>query len=62
MIGARVYELEDFEEAIRLVDQGELPLNSLITKILLLEKIQEAFETIDHHPEGMKYLIQCSDV
>ena len=60
MIGARVYEPEDFEDAISLVGSGKLPLDSLITEILPLEKIQEAFETIDNNPEGMKYLIQCN--
>jgi (R,R)-butanediol dehydrogenase / meso-butanediol dehydrogenase / diacetyl reductase len=60
LIGARVYEPEDFEEAIQLAAAGSLPLEALITKVSPLEHVQQVFETIDHNPEGMKYLLQCS--
>lgn len=60
LIGTRVYEPEDFDEAIRLAASGELPLDQLITQISPLEDIQEVFETIDNNPAGMKYLLQCT--
>jgi threonine dehydrogenase-like Zn-dependent dehydrogenase len=60
LLGARVYEPEDFEEAIQLAAGGTLPLDALITKISPLEEVQQVFETIDNNPEGMKYLLQCS--
>ncbi|MBD2754372.1 zinc-dependent alcohol dehydrogenase [Spirosoma validum] len=60
LIGTRVYEPEDFDEAIRLAASGKLPLDQLITQISPLEDIQAVFETIDNNPAGMKYLLQCT--
>ncbi len=59
MIGARLYEAEDFDEAIQLAAAGALPLDALITQVDPIEATQQVFETIDANPEGMKYLIQC---
>jgi (R,R)-butanediol dehydrogenase/meso-butanediol dehydrogenase/diacetyl reductase len=59
MIGARLYEAKDFDEAIQLAAAGELPLDALITQVDPIEATQHVFETIDANPEGMKYLIQC---
>jgi 2-desacetyl-2-hydroxyethyl bacteriochlorophyllide A dehydrogenase len=59
MIGARLYEPQDFEEAIQLVAEGKLPLDPLITQVSPIDETQQVFETIDASPEGMKYLIQC---
>ncbi|NLS92488.1 MAG: alcohol dehydrogenase catalytic domain-containing protein [Planctomycetaceae bacterium] len=59
MIGARLYEAEDFDEAIRFAADGVLPLDALITRIDPIEATQQVFETIDANPQGMKYLIQC---
>ena len=61
MIGARLYEPEDFDKAIQLAAAGVLPLDALITRVDPLEATQQVFEAIDANPEGMKYLIQCSD-
>ena len=59
MIGARLYEEQDFDEAIRLAADGALPFDPLITQVCPIEQVQDVFETIDAHPEGIKYLIQC---
>jgi (R,R)-butanediol dehydrogenase / meso-butanediol dehydrogenase / diacetyl reductase len=59
MIGARLYEEQDFERAIQLAAAGKLCLDRLITQILPMEETQQAFETIDSNPDGIKYLIQC---
>jgi 2-desacetyl-2-hydroxyethyl bacteriochlorophyllide A dehydrogenase len=61
MIGARLYEPEDFDEAIQLAAGGKLPLEALITQVSPIEETQKVFETIDANPEGMKYLIQCGE-
>ena len=61
LIGARVYEPEDFEKAIALVASEKLPLTRLITEILPLGDIQQAFEQIDSNPAGMKYLLHCNE-
>ena len=58
LIGARVYEPEDFDEAIAFTVSGKLPLDRLITEVLPLEKAQEAFEAIDANPAGMKFLLE----
>lgn len=61
LIGVRVYEPEDFEEAIQLAGSGALPLEKLITEIAPLNHIQKVFQTIDTNPEGMKYLLKCNE-
>ncbi|MDR6562273.1 MULTISPECIES: zinc-binding dehydrogenase [unclassified Arcicella] len=58
MVGARVYEPEDFDEAIALAAGGTLPLEKMITQISPLEDAQQVFEMIDQNPAGMKYLLE----
>lgn len=60
IIGTRLYEEEDFEEAIRLAAQGVLRLESLITEVSPIDQVQTAFEAIDANPAGIKVLIQCN--
>ena len=62
LFGARVYEKEDFDEAIRLITDGLLPLNELITDVRPLADIQQVFDEIDASPGGMKYLLDCQKV
>ncbi len=59
MLGARLYEEEDYEEAIGLAASGVVPFDELITSTNNLEEIQSVFEAIDNNPSGMKYLIDC---
>ncbi len=59
LLGARLYEEKDFEEAIKLASSGNIPLDAIITKEDSLENIQGVFEEIDRNPIGMKYLINC---
>ena len=60
MIGARLYEEQDFDEAIELAAGGKLHLDKLITQISPIDDVQKTFETIDGNPDGIKYLIKCS--
>ena len=60
MIGVRLYEEEDFDEAIELAASGALALDRLITEVRPIDDVQQTFETIDANPDGIKYLIQCS--
>ena len=60
MIGARLYQEEDFDEAIALADSGKLHLDKLITQVNPIQDVQKTFEMIDANPDGIKYLIQCS--
>lgn len=59
MIGARLYEEQDFERAIQLAADKRLALDRLITQVLPIEQTQQAFEMIDNNPDGIKYLIDC---
>jgi len=59
LLGARLYEEEDYEEAIAIAASGNIPFEKLITKVDTLDNIQSIFETIDNNPAGMKYLIDC---
>jgi 2-desacetyl-2-hydroxyethyl bacteriochlorophyllide A dehydrogenase len=60
MIGARLYEPDDYDEAIRIASTGRIPFEKLITSVKPLESIQELFEEIDLNREGMKCLIDCT--
>ena len=59
LIGARVYEKEDYEKAIALITKNQLPFEAMITNVSPLSNIQEVFENIDKNPDGMKVLLDC---
>ncbi|MFY0687664.1 MAG: alcohol dehydrogenase catalytic domain-containing protein [Cyclobacteriaceae bacterium] len=59
LLGARLYEEDDYEEAIRIASSGAVPFDTLTTKVSSLDEIQSVFEEIDNNPAGMKYLIDC---
>ncbi len=58
LIGARVYEPEDYEKAIETVANGGIDADSVITDIGPLSGIQAAFEALDSSPTAMKSLIR----
>ena len=58
--GARVYESEDFEKAIRLATAGSLPLERLITVTLPLESLEAGFRQMESGGSVMKVLLACS--
>lgn len=59
MCGARVYEPEDYEQAIKLIAEKALPLENMITSVEPLDRLPEAFAALDAGGEGMKTLIDC---
>ncbi|MDO6736263.1 zinc-binding dehydrogenase [Wenyingzhuangia sp. 2_MG-2023] len=59
LIGARVYEKEDYEKSIRLITENELPFEQMITDVQPLSNIQTVFENIDNNPDGLKVLMDC---
>lgn len=61
MVGARVYEYEDYEQAIGLADSGELALEKMISKIFPLKEMQKSFEYLASAPDAMKVLIECNE-
>lgn len=60
LIGARVYEKEDYEKSIELITVNKLPFENMITDVQPLSNIQKVFENIDNNPDGMKVLMDCS--
>ncbi len=60
MVGARVYEPEDFEKAIALAAGGALPFDKLISATLPLEGLADGFRQLEGGGDVMKILIQCS--
>ncbi|MEO7015678.1 MAG: zinc-binding dehydrogenase [Leifsonia sp.] len=56
ILGTRVYEREDFEKAVRLVAQGAIPADALITEIVPLTEAGTAFETLESG-KAMKILV-----
>lgn len=59
MQGARVYEAQDYDQAIELVASKQLDVGQLITSRHALSDIQAAFEALSGSPSTMKSLIKC---
>lgn len=61
LVGARVYESDDFDQAIELLANKSLALDNYVTSVSELDKIQNAFADLADNPQGMKALIACQD-
>jgi len=48
ILGARVYDRTDFDAAVRLLSAGDIPSSLLITKVVPLTEISEAFEDLEN--------------
>ncbi len=59
LLGARVYEPDDFDQAIALVASGAIDCNSIITDVRPLDEITGAFEALSGNAPAMKSLIKC---
>lgn len=59
MVGARVYEPADYEQAIGLAAAGTLPLGDLISAVEPLERLPEVFASLRDNPDATKILIDC---
>jgi 2-desacetyl-2-hydroxyethyl bacteriochlorophyllide A dehydrogenase len=57
--GARVYEPEDYERAIALIADGDLPLDRLITTVEPLDRLPAVFEEHARGSTAMKILVDC---
>lgn len=56
ILGARVYQRRDFEEAVRLIGDGVIPTGRLITEVVPLEQTQAAFARLEDGA-AMKVLV-----
>ncbi len=59
VIGARVKERPDFEEAVRLVAAGTIPTDALISDVMPLAQVSEAVARLDSGENVVKLLIDC---
>jgi (R,R)-butanediol dehydrogenase / meso-butanediol dehydrogenase / diacetyl reductase len=58
VIGARVYERPDVERAVDLVAGGQVPADILITRVVPLDRVNEAFDALERGGE-VKVLVDC---
>jgi (R,R)-butanediol dehydrogenase/meso-butanediol dehydrogenase/diacetyl reductase len=58
LVGARVYERPDFEEAVGLLASGSIPAAELITTVKTLDMVAEGFAELESG-SAMKVLIDC---
>lgn len=61
LVGARVYEPQDYERAISLVASGAIDADAVITDVAPLPDIQAAFEALDASPTALKSLIRVGN-
>ncbi|MFC1432264.1 zinc-binding dehydrogenase [Streptacidiphilus sp. N1-3] len=59
LIGARLYERDDFETAVRLIADGDITVGALISRISPLEQAGEAFAALESGGGVMKVLVDC---
>ncbi|MFJ8631887.1 zinc-binding dehydrogenase [Streptomyces sp. NPDC093568] len=61
LIGARLYDRSDFENAVALVADGTIPAERLISKVVPLTEAPAAFEALEGGGNVMKILVDCTD-
>ena len=61
ILGARVYQRTDFEQAVELVASGQVPVEALISRVEPLKSAGRAFEALESGGNVMKVLIDCRD-
>jgi (R,R)-butanediol dehydrogenase / meso-butanediol dehydrogenase / diacetyl reductase len=61
LIGARVYEAQDFDRSIELADSGVLPLGRLISKVLPIEELEAGFRLLERGGDVMKVVVKCGE-
>jgi 2-desacetyl-2-hydroxyethyl bacteriochlorophyllide A dehydrogenase len=59
LVGARLYDREDFQTAVELVSGGVVPTDTLISKVVPIAEAEQAFATLEHGGSVMKVLVEC---
>jgi 2-desacetyl-2-hydroxyethyl bacteriochlorophyllide A dehydrogenase len=62
LVGARVYQRQDFERAVDLIADGVIPGPALITEILPLARVADAFAALEAGGPVVKLLLDCQEV
>ena len=60
LLGARVYEPQDFDAAIALAASGKLPLDRIVTNTCRLDELEWGMRQLEKGGEVMKVLVECS--
>lgn len=60
LIGARLYDREDFETAVKLVAEGTIPAEQLISKVVPLADALGAFQSLETGGD-VKVLVDCTE-
>ncbi|WP_194896553.1 zinc-dependent alcohol dehydrogenase [Catenulispora pinisilvae] len=60
LIGARLYDREDFETAVRLVAEGTVPAEQLISRVVPIADALGAFQFLEAGHD-LKVLVDCTD-
>jgi (R,R)-butanediol dehydrogenase/meso-butanediol dehydrogenase/diacetyl reductase len=60
LVGARLYDRADFEQAVALVAEGTVPADLLISKVVPLAEAATAFDTLERGGDVMKVLVACA--
>lgn len=58
LVGARLYQRADFDEAVRLIETGTIPADAMITRVDPLSDVAAAFAELESG-RAMKMLIDC---
>ncbi|MEV6385675.1 alcohol dehydrogenase catalytic domain-containing protein [Streptomyces sp. NPDC051773] len=61
LVGARLYDRADFEQAVRLIADGTVPADRLISKVVRLAEAPSAFEALEAGGDVMKILVDCGN-
>jgi (R,R)-butanediol dehydrogenase / meso-butanediol dehydrogenase / diacetyl reductase len=59
LCGVRVYEKQDYEEAIKILTDDTLPVEKLISAVYPLDKLEHGIRQVEKGGEVMKILIKC---
>jgi 2-desacetyl-2-hydroxyethyl bacteriochlorophyllide A dehydrogenase len=62
LAGARLYERRDFEDAVEVVVSRQVPLADLLSRVVPLAQVGEAFAALQAGDAVMKVLIDCREV
>ncbi|WIM92833.1 alcohol dehydrogenase catalytic domain-containing protein [Actinoplanes oblitus] len=60
LVGARLYDRADFEEAVRLVAGGTVDADRLISRVVPLTDVPAAFAALEAGGDVMKVLVDCA--
>jgi (R,R)-butanediol dehydrogenase/meso-butanediol dehydrogenase/diacetyl reductase len=59
LVGVRVYQRTDFLEAVEFIARGEVPIDTVVSKILPLAEVARAFDDLERGAGVVKLLLDC---